>query len=224
MILYDSTNGADIPSTAEAVAGYIDGAYITWTPDEWARFANVPRLRIAIFATDDADVLDVETYDATPDKVGGWTLRQKRFVWIYCNRSNRSAVEFNLNKTGLKPSDVGLWIATLDGTKIVDASPYGYDVCAVQYANSIISGGHFDESIIYGELPGGSMATEQDIVNAIKATFLDAGINEVHNDLEEILTQLKTQPMTSVDVQALTQAVNGLNTTLQRIEAGFKAT
>lgn len=155
MLLYDSTNPFDIPAGV-AAAGYCDGIY-AWSAIGWARFPTAKRIAVSA-ATNDGEALDVETGDATPDQAPGWVkMRRAAGVlqpWVYVNRSNRSAVEFNLNKFGIMSDQVALWVATLDGTQTVPAGPY--PVAAVQYANSTISGGHYDISLVNQTFgPGG---------------------------------------------------------------------
>ena len=156
MIIYDSTNPQDIPTTAEAVAGYVDGIY-AWPDSGWLRFPNSVKLSIAISATSEADALDVENGDATPAQAPGWVKAQiARGIkpWVYCNRSNRSAVELACQSAGIGPTQMALWVATLDGTQSVAAG--FYPVAAVQYANSTLAGGHYDLSITtaYGDTSG----------------------------------------------------------------------
>ena len=54
-----------------------------------------------------------------------------------------------MNAAGLEiVKDFRLWIATLDGTKTV---PDMTGVTAVQFAGENMTGGHFDESIVYDD-------------------------------------------------------------------------
>ena len=156
-LLYDSDNPDNIPDGVWA-AGYVDGyAAAAWSASGWARFPNA--LRIAVFATTDAgDVLDVEPGNAKPYQAGGWVLRAHArgvpLPWVYCDRNDRPAVEQSLSAAGLKPDQVALWIATLDGTQTVPAGPY--PVAAVQYAGAATSGGHYDLSLVNDLFSGGS--------------------------------------------------------------------
>lgn len=94
--MYDATNPANIPASAEAVAGYNDGWY-KWTTASWDRFGpNVHRKTIAVVTRDDADILDVERGDATPDDVPEWTTRQRdrgSVATVYANAEDWSAIE-----------------------------------------------------------------------------------------------------------------------------------
>lgn len=150
-VMYDSTDPFAIPVTAEMVAGYVDGIY-AWSAAGWQRFAGRPQWKIAIFyGTDNGNVLDVEQYDATPAQAPVWVKKRLASglappAILYVNRGNRSAVESALQAAGITASQAALWVATLDGTQTVPAGPY--PVVAVQYANSVIAGGHYDLSIV----------------------------------------------------------------------------
>jgi hypothetical protein len=71
-IMWDSTTPAAIPSDAELVAGYVNGRY-AWSPLDWARWAPARRVSITVLASElGAQVLDVETGDATPAQARAW--------------------------------------------------------------------------------------------------------------------------------------------------------
>lgn len=140
--MYDSTSASDIPVSADAVAGYVDGRF-AWSVADWARFATPRKLRIATqAATNDGHALDVETFDATPEQAPGWVrMRVAAGVqWpiVYCNRSTWPDV-----RRACAGLSVRWWIATLDRTTpfiLAGAS-------ATQYAGSAQSGGHYDLSL-----------------------------------------------------------------------------
>ena len=138
------------------VAGYVDGIY-AWNQSGWDRFPNATKIRIAISATtNDGHVLDVETGDASPNQAPGWAKMRLASglssVAIYMNRNTRPAVEAALQSSKLLNTQVCLWVATDDGTLSVPTGYYG--VVAVQYANSTLSGGHYDLSNVPGFWPG----------------------------------------------------------------------
>lgn len=74
-LMYDSTTASDIPADAEIVAGYVDGRY-AWSDADWARFPNAVKVRISVFGSLDADVLDVEPSDATPADAAVWVAQK----------------------------------------------------------------------------------------------------------------------------------------------------
>lgn len=114
-IMYDSVTVGEIPTDAEAVALYIDGAYRNWTAGRLhARKAR--RLSIAVFASDDADALDIESGDATAADAPGWIRRQQRRdpgsrPVLYSSRDNMLSVLAALRQHGINRSEVRLWSA-----------------------------------------------------------------------------------------------------------------
>jgi hypothetical protein len=156
VIMYDSDNPDAIPSGV-AAAGYVNGyAALAWFARGFTRFPNARR--ITVFPTDEGDTCDVEWLDLTPEQAPPWVKGRRAagvlVPWVYCNRSNRPAVERALTLAGILSDQVALWVATLDGTKTVPAGPY--PIAAVQYANSAMSGGHYDLSVVNQTFgPGG---------------------------------------------------------------------
>jgi hypothetical protein len=155
-IMYDSDNPDSIPNGV-AAAGYVNGyAGPAWLARGFPRFPNARR--ITVFPTDEGDTCDVEWLDLTPEQAPPWVKGRLAAgvlqPWVYCNRSNRPAVEAALAAAGLTGAQVALWVATLDGTQTVPAGPY--PVAAVQYANANASGGHYDLSLVNQTFgPGG---------------------------------------------------------------------
>jgi hypothetical protein len=156
MLMYDSDNPDSIPDGV-AAAGYVNGyAGPAWLNRGFARFPNARR--ITVFPTDEGDTCDVEWLDLTPEQAAPWVKGRLAAgvlrPWVYVNRSNRPAVEAALAAAGVLSDQVALWVATLDGTQTVPAGPY--PVAAVQYSNSVASGGHYDLSIVNQTFgPGG---------------------------------------------------------------------
>jgi hypothetical protein len=150
-IMRDSTNPYDIPLDGmDIVAGYIDGIY-KWPAAGWTRFAGKKIARIACFSTTIAEILDVETGDATPQQAPPWAVlvrHQNIIPTIYCNRSNYLQIhrEFVVQNV----SQPLYWVATLDGTKWLLIG----EVIACQYAGQNQTGGHYDESIVADYWPG----------------------------------------------------------------------
>ncbi len=155
----DSTNLLDCPQNVDIVASYLDGIYAQPTAN-WNAFPGKIKVGIVISAgTNAGQVLDIETGDATPNQAGGWAKMRLNSglsrATLYCNRSNGPAVEASLRAAGLTSSQVALWPATLDGTTGIgvwgNGQPITYPVVAVQYANSAMTGGHYDKSIVYDD-------------------------------------------------------------------------
>lgn len=134
--MYDAVTIANIPAGARAVAGYIDGLYVT-VPALRKRFRRPLRLRrvkiatIAVAANRfDADFLDVERYDATPEQAPQWVLvKLKRGDYkpgIYANRATMPRVWALLAAAGISRNQVRLWVADWTGEPHI---PTGYDAC-----------------------------------------------------------------------------------------------
>lgn len=76
MEMYDDVNVSLIPVAAVAVAGYVDGRWPTYA-QLVKKFPHAQHvLSIAVFPTDSAQVLDVETGDATISQAVGWVKRE----------------------------------------------------------------------------------------------------------------------------------------------------
>ena len=120
-VMYDSTTPlTSIPRDAEMVAAYVNG-----------RYANVAQIRtawphatvvtIAIDAQADAQVLDVERYDADPADSPGWCRRQAargQIPTVYCNTSTWPQVQGAHRLAGMP--DPIWWRADYNGTATLE--------------------------------------------------------------------------------------------------------
>ncbi len=110
--MYDSIDVSAIPANADIIAGYVDGHWPTVSALR-ARFPHARILAIAVFASDDADCLDVETGDATPGQAPGWVARQRaRGVYrpvLYSSVSGVAALLGVLAAAGITRDQVRLW-------------------------------------------------------------------------------------------------------------------
>lgn len=77
LTMYDSIDLGQIPHDAEVIAGYVSGHWPTARTIP-SRFPHARMLTIAVNASHDADVLDIETGDATPAQAAAWYEQQKR--------------------------------------------------------------------------------------------------------------------------------------------------
>jgi hypothetical protein len=149
--MYDSVTASDIPTNVSMVAGYISGRY-KWKQGDWDRFPTTGRVQIATTANiDQGDVLDVERGDATPDQAPGWIVaRRAAGLWrpsIYCPASSVHAVQSACATLG----DVwDLWVAHYTGRVPANSEfdAYGANCVAIQYADPVTSGGHYDLSAV----------------------------------------------------------------------------
>lgn len=144
MRMHDSVTAADIPHDAVAVAGYVDGFY-AWSEQDWRRFPNAYKLRVAISAaTNDGDVLDVETGDATPAQAPGWVAMRRAAGLarpiLYCGRWQWAALQAAMAQAG---QEADYWVAQYTGAPhLIEGA------VAVQWAGDATSGGHYDLSDI----------------------------------------------------------------------------
>lgn len=103
--MYDSVTVGEIPPTAKAVAGYVDGNWQTY-PELVAKFPQAHKLSIAVFAKDDAECLDIEREDATNEQAAEWVRRQwargvKKPV-LYTSVSNWKPLAKTLGAAGIR--------------------------------------------------------------------------------------------------------------------------
>lgn len=118
MFMFDDVNVSLIPKDAKAVAGYVDGHWATWNSVS-KLFPNAKKLRIAVFAQDNGDCLDVEPGDASAVQAAPWVKRQLA-NWskshhdvarpvVYTNASSGQQLINILSKAGLKYGQDYLW-------------------------------------------------------------------------------------------------------------------
>ena len=103
--MFDSVNVAEIPPSAKAVAGYVDGNWKTY-PELVRSFPFAHKVSIAVFVKDDADCLDIESQDATNAQAAEWVKRQwargvKR-PKLYTSVSNWKPLAADLQAAGIK--------------------------------------------------------------------------------------------------------------------------
>ena len=157
-LMRESTNLNDIPiHGTDLVAGYVNGSGAA-SKEDFARFHGIPHVHIDVFGTAPAEagVLDFEQFNPrTADGCAIWAKQRRAALpnhyppVIRCDRSHLTSVFNAMNAAGLEiVKDFRLWIATLDGTKTV---PDMTGVTAVQFAGESMTGGHFDESIVYDD-------------------------------------------------------------------------
>ena len=149
--MYDSVDPFAIPATVEMVAGYCDGIY-AWSAAGWARFIGTEQWRIAVSPlTNDGNVLDVETGDATPQQAPSWvTQRRKAGIdpIVYVQQSRWGEVQGAFHQQEVTAPHY--WIANYDGDPAIPAG-----AIAKQYANAPMAGGHYDLSNVDATFGGG---------------------------------------------------------------------
>jgi hypothetical protein len=114
--MFDSVTPGAIPAYAPAVAGYVGGHWPNYTVLV-KQHPKAHHLSIAVFASEDADCLDVEKGDATPGQAAPWIKRQhkrgiKRLPVVYTSASLMQPLVNLLAKAGLKYGiDYQMWSA-----------------------------------------------------------------------------------------------------------------
>jgi hypothetical protein len=114
LFMFDDITVGALPYGAKAYAGYVDGIYKNFA-DVKAKFPQAAIVSIAVFAKDDAEVLDVEQGDATIADVYAWLKRQlARGVWrpvIYTSAGNVDRLMLTMNANGFKRDQYRIWSA-----------------------------------------------------------------------------------------------------------------
>jgi Fibronectin type III domain len=154
MFMWDDVNASLIPRDATAVAGYVDGAFAN-TAEMRKLFPHAHLLTISVFASDDAQCLDVEPGDATNPQVYEWFKRQlARGVHrpvIYTSGSNMSAMQATMKANGFARSSYRMWSAHYTGIPH-RCSPsrcgFGLDEADATQFTSMALGRSLDESLL----------------------------------------------------------------------------
>lgn len=114
LTMYDAIDVAGIPPGAVAVAGYVGGKWPTY-PTLLKKFPDAHHVSIAVNASEDAHVLDVERGDATAEDAPGWVHRQHerglKRPGLYCSLSGMADLLKTLVAHNVKRTDVVLWCA-----------------------------------------------------------------------------------------------------------------
>lgn len=131
--MYDSIDPATIPTSATMVAGYADGLYANMNGMA-ARFPGAVRVSIAVAYTTTAQVLDVETGDATPAEAVLWCTQTmastpNSHLTVYCNTSTWPSVRQAFQSAGV--TEPQYWVAAYDGDPTIPAG-----AVAKQYQNT----------------------------------------------------------------------------------------
>lgn len=148
--MYDSVEATAIPVGwhPQLVAGYVNGRWPSFTAMT-RRFPNAQAVSVTVNAGGDADVLDVETGNATPAQAPGWVGRQHAMnrprPTIYCSRSTVPAVERAMRDAGVPVDRYDYWVADW-GPK--PSAPI-FDAVAVQYVDHGPAGENVDISVVF---------------------------------------------------------------------------
>lgn len=164
MFMFDSVTISAIPRTARYAAGYIDGHWQTYLKLK-LRCPRAKIVSIAVFPTDNADVLDCEPGDATNAQAPAWVKRQlsrrrmgvkygTRLPWVYTSAANGEALIAVLRKAGLRIGvDYEWWSAHYDpkiGAHLCHPGCYpgvAHTAAVTQYTDHAL-GTNLDESLV----------------------------------------------------------------------------
>lgn len=146
--MYDSVNPGHIPTTATMVAGYADGAYAN-LPAMKARFPHATIVSIAVRWTTRAQVLDVESGNATPAQAVQWCTQTmagtpNKQLTVYCSVSDWPSVRAAFKAAGV--TEPNYWVAAYDGNATVPAG-----AVAKQYLGDYQG---YDRSVVADYWPG----------------------------------------------------------------------
>jgi hypothetical protein len=158
--MYDTVENSQFPAGAQAYAAYVNGGigdqpnynYVVST------FPNANHLSISLFASQDADALDVEPGAASPSDVPGWYNRQKQSgsyrPCIYASVSTMaSSILSVLSQAKIPLSEVRLWSAHYGaGQHICGPASCGLisvEMDGTQWTNNAL-GRNLDESLLQG--------------------------------------------------------------------------
>lgn len=141
--MYDSVDLRQVPLRAQAVAGYVDGAWPTF--HMLARvWPHARLLSIATSANHPANCLDVEAGDATVRQAPGWFYEQPHphLPVFYASRDTMPALVRELELAGIVRRSYKLWVADFTGLEHI---PAGYDGC--QWTDRAL-GRNLDQSLL----------------------------------------------------------------------------
>jgi len=147
-IMYDAVTPGNIPANATMVAGYVDGIYANLTQLA-ARFPGATIVTIAVHWTTRAQVLDVESGDATPAQAVQWLTQTMRDVanarlTLYCNTGAWPSVRAAIQAAGI--AEPNYWVARYDGDPTIPAG-----AIAKQYIGDYHG---YDQSVVADYWPG----------------------------------------------------------------------
>lgn len=143
--MYDAITPADCPPDGDLYAGYVNGRWPSYG-EMVERFPHAVHVSIAVSADADAQVLDVERFDATPEQSVDWVIRQRsrgRIPSVYANTSTWPAVWAAFNHRQVAHPIA--WMANYSMGPLLPAG-----AVALQYLNTP----GYDRSVVADYWPG----------------------------------------------------------------------
>jgi hypothetical protein len=158
-LMHDSVRASAIPTDAEVVGGYVDGAY-AWSAADWNRFPDAVKVRISAVGTNvNAHVFDVEVGCIWPPaKVVPLVVAARKLgidPTVYVNETN----DWGPTRAAFDAAGVAhphWWVANYDGRYVNNVWITGVPADAVgkQFANPPMVGYHADLSYVRDVWPG----------------------------------------------------------------------
>jgi hypothetical protein len=235
--MYDAINPELIPLDAnpEMVAGYVNGiwpsynGYVSQTTGKYVpsireRFPNAIHVSIAVNTQADAQVLDCEFSDATPEECPPWALRQRargQEPTIYCNQLNTWPYVINAFKNQGVP-EPQYWVARYDGVQTLppDCSAKQYGGVANAYDLSIVADYWEGIDMTAMDLTPAAIAAIKTAVTqdlGLTSSELEGMFNEALVTLRDIQDVQKTLATILGDVQAAQSTLATILTDIQNL-------
>lgn len=167
-VMFDSVDLAEIPRSAPAVAGYTSGAWPTFNSIV-TRWPHAHHLSIAVSASHDAECLDIEKGDATPDQAPEWFRRQRARGEVkpvfYASQSQIAAVIAALDGAGIGRDSYRLWSAHYTRTPHICGPSEGvsWTADATQWTDRAL-GRNLDESLCVDDFFRPHVASPLDVL------------------------------------------------------------
>lgn len=153
----DAVTVANLPPGLSLYAGYINGRY----ENAGAILTAHPQAKVVTIDVlgdhPTADILDIETGDASPTSAPSWIQRGGK--GLYCNSSTWPEVERALANAGMGLPPSGYWIAQFDNDPTIPQSWVLRGCFAKQYAGGMTAA--YDISSVQDSWPG--IDTEEDM-------------------------------------------------------------
>jgi hypothetical protein len=246
LTMYDCTNVTSLPAGADAYAGYVDGLFANLTAIK-RRFAGSGAhfLSIAVFASDDADCLDIEAGDATNAQAPGWVNRRLTGgafrPCLYTSVSNVDALMTTLNETGISRAEIRLWSAHYgQGQHICGPGTcrQAQHACDGTQWTDVALGRSLDQSVLLGNFfftaPANLLITEESMLlktggGAITPVAIPQGATHVRLVAQETATvglQFHGQADTTIELSwaagshRVALPANVFGALVQRVDAG----
>jgi len=182
--MYDAITVSALPGGADAYAGYVQGKWPTFAALK-QRFGggHAHLLSIAVFASGNADCLDIEHGDATNAQAPAWVKRQLAGAGrpcLYTSASNMDALVTELNSAGISRAEIRLWSAHYgQGKHICGPGTCGltrHSCDGTQWTDSAL-GRSLDESVLLSNFF--SLSTPANHLTMEESMLLKAGAGSI---------------------------------------------